>query len=399
MKYIIILLIPVLFILGFNNKELLLKYNNSNLATVLDYNNSDDYVEPKRDIGNADVSIESSTTSEKMSNSNTKIRSAYSNLRSMWTHHVNQKARTNADQFYPYGTNITYYFTDWSDMNKYGFFLGWVNEYTGSILSGSDKWSQYRFTLFRNTEVISKYQNCAKPFPDHVYFNNINDLERKMVKFSQNISDQNLRIKAKGEVAALAIQYENGDICAKFIEQCTLGGVSCSADQMNNFFNAYDGKKVKQIFHYHTHDYNSAKDSKDKRYKDYRIEQENKKMVYIPSLTDLFELSMKINAKIDSRQFSIKGIDNNDAIEKVISPNGYGYIYDVPASNKNINIYMDDKVDEAASLTAFNEGLNASMNQNNRKKPINQDTLNGYNYMLKHYQDKYSARFTPFTVK
>ncbi len=394
MKYLISLLLVILVILGFSNKDTLSEYTRSNLASVYE---SDDYVEPERDISDTSVSIQDSTTTKNMSDVKNQPKYGYGSVyQTIWTHYYNGKSHTNSNQSYPYGTNITYYFTDWNNMSKYGFFLGWINEYTGSFFSGSERWSEYKFTLFRNTEVVSKFQSCAKPFPENVFFKDINSLERKMVSFANNVPDKNLKIKAKGEVAALVVQYGDEGVCVQFIEQCTTGSVSCPGSITDNFYNSYNGKSIKQIFHYHTHDYNSGDNSSDKRYKNYYIIQGKNKIVYIPSLTDLFQLSLKMNSKVESRIFFIKGV--NDIIEKVISPDGTVYVYNMPTTGKNLDIYLNGKVDEQSSIDAFNRGLQLSMTSNKRTKPNNDDVLSGYDSILKYYQKEYSAKFYKYII-
>jgi hypothetical protein len=113
-------------------------------------------------------------------------------------------------------------------------------------------------------------------------------------------------------------------------------------------------------------------------------------------LTDLFGLSFGFNSKIWGKAFSIKNI--NSITGKVISPDGTGYIYDLPASDKNAIILGKGEVDEQASIDAFNKGLEWSIKKNKRENPNNEDVLSGYSSMLKHYQKAYSAKFSKYIV-
>lgn len=376
MKYIILLLIPVLVFLGFNNKNLLSKYSHPNLATV---SNSDDYTEPDRGLSKLKVNISKSTTT--LSTSTSKIKSSYSNLRSVWTHFIDNKKYTNLDQVYPYGTNVVYYFTDWTDMNKYGFFKGWLNDYTGNILNGSEKWPEYKFTILRNTETVSKYQNCAKPFPENVYFNSVNALERKIFKFAKNTPDKNIKIKAGGEISAVAVVYGDGGVCAVFTEGCT-DGVSCSLKDDLAFISSYKDKNIVKIIDYHTHDYNTY-DAMFSKNDSYYVDNNGRSLVVVSPAPSVTDLKTDYNVKISYSKI----MPNVDYDDKVISSTGAGYLYSVPKGSK-IADKLNNNFDkfEKNIFDLMVKAQDNSMNKSKRVEPNYDDAWAGINAAIKEYR-------------
>ncbi len=399
MKYIIILLLPILIILGFNNKWLLSKYSNSNLAMV---SAPDNYIEPERGIAKIGVTTKSPTaTSTKIKLATPSYGSMY---KSIWSHYVDRKVYINADQVYPYNTNVTYYFTDWDNMNKYGFFLGWINEATGGLFLKNS--SSYSFTLLRNTEVISKYQNCAELSPKHVFFKSTDALERKLVKFANNIPDKNLDIIAKGEVSADAVVYGDGGVCAMFTEGCS-GKVSCSLRDTYTFYNSYNGKDIKQIINYHTHDLNSMNDvinGKTEGVSDghlkFIFDVKEIGLLQMPSITDYFQNMLKINQGYNTKNINIAGLTPDNIVGKVIFPNSTGYIYNLPLNKtqSSLDIFGGFKKYDNDTADLMKKTLNNILKKNNRTKPVSVDIKYVIDTVLMRYKKDFSAKSVYFEV-
>lgn len=330
-------------------------------------------------------------------NPNSTVKSAVPTLTSKWTRYIDNKYfDTLYNQRYPYGTQITYQLTDWDFINKNGFFLGWSGP--ANTVPGGEGYAAktLSFTLLGNTEVSTHYQNCAELSPDHVFFSNTSQLERKLMQFAQNKGDSKLRINAKGEVFAYVVEYSDGAICTKFIDM-PAGGGGVSREFVSSFFEAYKGKSIKKMYQYHTHDFNSGKEIS--TIKEGKILLTYKNGNYynpIPSDIDLLgSVLLKIN------QYN-KILGLGDPIERVVSADGTVYEYDQSASKKAKNMLNDNDVFMEFSGKGLQTAIDAadkSKNADKRKEYTNKDALAAQQALLSFYKKELGTTYSTYTIK
>lgn len=395
MKYIIILILLLAGILFFINRDnLLSKYSDTNKAEVLSSDYDDSIVNRMGKVKSTASSTKiasKSATSTSLNPSN--IKSSYGNyFTSKWIRYVDGKYYdTLYDQVYEYGTPVSYWLTDYEEMKKNGFFLGWFGP-ANTVPQGGYISAGLSFNLFGNTEISTRYQNCAELPPNHVFFKSVNALEKKLVKFANNKSDAKLRINAKGEIAAIAVVYGDGAVCAKFTEGCT-EGVTCNLKDDLEFLKAYKGKSIQKIIDYHTHDYNTY----DAMFRDndsYYVDSKGNNIVVVspaPSVTDL-----RTSYSTKSSYGSI--FPNTPYEDKVISADGTGYLYAVPRNTK-IGNSLTNSFDsfEKKIFNIMVKAQDASMNTAKRKEPNFDDAWAGINAAIKEYK-KLGAGLKAFKI-
>lgn len=395
MKYLTLILLIIFSVLVYKNKDYLAQYTEGGLATVLS-SVGDNYVEPKIDFPRIKSSIEKATSTSMRSQNESKSFSqpkSYSFFPVVWNFYLNNKFWYNTKHSFQAYSPQTFYFTDesWKSWQDSGFYLG-TKINNDSYLNKSKVIGN--ISINGPTELNTYFQYCAKPFPEHVYFKDINALERKFVQFANNKGDKNLKIGAKGEVAALAIEYENGGVCAQFIDGC-LGGVTCSLSDRKNFLNQYQEKSIKNVFDYHTHDLNTGT-AASKDFREYFIKDGRKFITAIPSSDDFGAVYLTKSIG----EHKILGVV--DIVDKVISPNGEGYIYDLPINEKSKKIFGTEKSSWKYNndlINSVKKVLAKSIVEDKRTEVTNKDVIVIQDYLLKKYKDDFGATYKQFWVK
>lgn len=362
-----------------NKGGLFSKYSNINKAEVLNSVNND-YESPK--IDRMGLTNSSTTKSiQQIKNSSTTVKGAATSYNVKWIRYIDGKLYdTLYNQYYSYGTVVNYWFYDFEGMKKNGFFLGWFGP-QNTVPQGGYVSDHISFNLLGNTEISTKYNNCSELQPKQTFFKSIDALEKKLVQFANNKGDSKIGIKANGEVAAIAIMYDDGGVCAKFTEGCT-DGVSCSLKDDLAFLRSYKGKSIKKIIDYHTHDYNTY-DAMFRENDSYYVDDNRQKVVIAspaPSIEDL-----RSDYKIKDSYYEI--FSNIIIEDKVISKDGTGYLYNVPKKAKIVDELMNNfKVFSRKTLEGMTKAQDASMLKGKRKEPNYQDAYAAIDFAVNKYK-------------
>ncbi len=379
MKYILILILLLLGILFFVNKDnLLSRYRNENKAEVLNSVNSD-YESPR--VDRMGLTNSSTTKSIVVKNSSSTVKNASGLYNVKWTRYIDGKFYdTLYNQYYNYGTVVNYWLSDFESMKNNGFFFGWFGP-QNTVPQGGYMSDHISFNLLGDTEVSTRYNNCSELQPKQTFFKSTNSLEKKLLQFANNKGDTKIGIKAGGEIAAIAVVYEDGGVCAKFTEGCT-DGVSCSLKDDLDFLKSYKGKSIKKVIDYHTHDYNTY-DAMFRENDSYYVDNVGNNVVVVSPAPSVEDLRTDYKTK-DQYNKIIPGIVTED---KVISSDGTGYLYNVPKKAKIVEDLMNN-------FTSFNKKILAgmtkaqdySMAKGKRKEPNYQDAYAAIDFAVNKYK-------------
>ncbi len=284
MKYIVLAVILLIGSLLYINKEEIVARYTGNFATIAPPPGATGYYNPTK-----------YTLKTKIDKANTGT--------------INNEAATETK--HPADAEITLTATP-----KTGYlFLGWQGActHTGTVC---------KIKMDSNKNVTAKFDRCVEPFPANVYYPSVKSLERKLVDLAHNRGDTSLKITAAGEVSVISVEFSDGGVCAKFTEGGS-GEVTYNASSKVTFLTLYKGKSVKRINKYHTHDSKSSKDLKENLEYAIALYDRSSGLYTIPppSTSDL-----AINY-YDNVPNGIANILDTEIIEKVISPDGNGYIY------------------------------------------------------------------------
>ncbi len=254
-----------------------------------------------------------------------------------------------------------------------------------------------KFKMDSDKKAIAKFDRCYQPYPRAVYFPSVNALERKLVEFAKNKPDTGMGVTAQGETAALAVEHADGGVCAKFVSGCN-GTVTCDYGVSASFLRKYrGGVSVNKVVDYHTHDSASNKSAKENP--EWGMALYNKlKRVYVIPLPSPADLALDY-AQESTRIYT--NALNAHYISKVISPDGYGYIYDAPLSTKSTfgtqassNAFSDKVLRE--TVKAFTDSF--TLHGRTFETATDGDVRAGFDVNARLYQN-IGVKFESFTVR
>jgi hypothetical protein len=251
------------------------------------------------------------------------------------------------------------------------------------------------------TELNTRIQSCAEKSPKHVFFKDINALEKKFMQLARNKGDSKLGVKANWEVMAFAVEYSNGGICATFADIGSGGGM-VEQNKVTSFFSAYKEKSIKNMYMIHGHDFNSLKDAakgvvlgeSKGVVKNILMYKEGNYYTHIPSDVDLRgSLGNKLS------EFH-KILNKKDIIERAVSADGVVYEYDQPKTNKSLNILNDTDTYLAWSTEVLIKGLNAAdKSKGARENYNNADAKAAQDTFLNIFRKELGATFRTYNIK